>query len=90
METVFIFSEVFPSSGEHHLNYWRLIFKERLYLTNVTDFLAKGNHFLPFFQEAVKMEKNGSRKLKTKLFPLARKSVFVKNWPPLISMTLST
>ena len=30
-------------------------------LTNVTDFLASGNHFLPFFQTAVKMEENGSR-----------------------------
>ena len=33
-------------------------------LTNVTDFLAIGNHFLPFFQTTVKIEENGSRKWK--------------------------
>ena len=41
-------------------------------ITNVTDFLASGNHFLPLFRTAVKMEENGR-----KWFPLARKSVFV-------------
>ena len=31
-------------------------------LTNITDFLASAKHFLPFFQTAVKMEENGTRK----------------------------
>ena len=38
--------------------------KKHHILTNVTDFLASENHFLPFFQAAVKMEENGSRKWK--------------------------
>ena len=41
------------------LNYWRPLFKERLYvLKNVTDSLASEYHFLPYFQTAVEMEKN--------------------------------
>ena len=40
-------------------NYWRPLFKERLYvLKNVTDSLASEYHFLSYFQTAVEMEKN--------------------------------
>ena len=70
VETVSFCSGVFPSSGNCHLNYWKPIFKERL--TNATDFLTSGNHFLPFFQRAVKMEENGSRKRKKMVFTSQR------------------
>ena len=57
-ESVFCL-EVFPSSENRHLNYWKPLFKERLYvLNNVTDSLASEYHFLPYFQTAVEMEKN--------------------------------
>ena len=44
-------------------------------LTNVTDLLASGNHFLPLFQTAVKMEENDSRK-RTKMVFTSQKISF--------------
>ena len=62
METVFFCSELFPSNENLDLNYWKPIFKEIPYFNNITDFLASAKHFLPFFQTAVKMEENGTKK----------------------------
>ena len=59
VEAVLFCLEVFLSSKNRHLNYWKQLFKERLYvLNNVTDSLASEYHFLPYFQTAVEMEKN--------------------------------
>ena len=51
-------------------------FLKKDHILTVTDFLASGNHFLPFFKTAIKMEENGSRKRK-KMVPTSQKSVFI-------------
>ena len=60
---------VFSLSGNQFL-------KKDHTLTNATDFLASGNHFLPFFQTAIKMEENDSRKWKN-MVSTSQKSAFV-------------
>ena len=50
--------------------------------------LASGNHFLPFFQTAVKMEENGFHQPDNQ-FSLVKIWYFFKNWPPIITVTVS-
>ena len=57
--TVF-FNEIL-NSGRWKGFFWLL---GTVCVCSVTDFQACGNHFLPFFQAAVKMEETGSRKWK--------------------------
>ena len=64
METVFFCTEVFHQEKTVTQISGSQILKKDHILTNVTDFLASENHFLPFFQTAVKMEENGSRNWK--------------------------
>ena len=81
VEAVLFCLEVFPSSENRHLNYWKPLFKERLYvLNNVTDSLASECHFLGYFQTAVEMEKNDRKCPASVLFSGNADSLFSIQW----------
>ena len=58
-EASFSTKSIIPTLKLPSLKLVEASFLKKTILTNATDFLAIGNHFLAFFQTAVKMEENG-------------------------------